>query len=156
VIFRLITLRHTQQSVGLLWTRDRPVAETSTWQCKHCKRQTSVPSVGFEPTIPAIARPQTYALARPANGIGLSIYYITQLCSIKTTVFSHMHSRVTVVYKKLHAWLSNSLRLILVILPSTPLSNNLSYTTNFFRPHSWGAHFFISYTCLTQLNHLKM
>jgi hypothetical protein len=28
--FHLITLRHTPQSVGLLWTRDRPVAETST------------------------------------------------------------------------------------------------------------------------------
>jgi hypothetical protein len=35
VYFRLITLRHTPQSVGLLWTRDRPVAETSTWQRKH-------------------------------------------------------------------------------------------------------------------------
>jgi hypothetical protein len=30
VYFYLITLRHTPQSVGLLWTRDRPVAETST------------------------------------------------------------------------------------------------------------------------------
>jgi hypothetical protein len=30
LIFHLITLRHTPQSVGLLWTRDRPVAETST------------------------------------------------------------------------------------------------------------------------------
>jgi hypothetical protein len=29
VYFHLITLRHTPQSVGLLWTRDRPVAETS-------------------------------------------------------------------------------------------------------------------------------
>jgi hypothetical protein len=28
--FHLITLRHTPQLVGLLWTRDRPVAETST------------------------------------------------------------------------------------------------------------------------------
>jgi hypothetical protein len=28
--FHLITLKHTSQSVGLLWTRDRPVAETST------------------------------------------------------------------------------------------------------------------------------
>jgi hypothetical protein len=27
--FHLITLKHTPQSVGLLWTRDRPVAETS-------------------------------------------------------------------------------------------------------------------------------
>jgi hypothetical protein len=30
VHLHLITLRHTPQSVGLLWTRDRPVAETST------------------------------------------------------------------------------------------------------------------------------
>jgi hypothetical protein len=30
VYFHLITLRHTPQSVGLLWTTDRPVAETST------------------------------------------------------------------------------------------------------------------------------
>jgi hypothetical protein len=30
VYFHLITLRHTLQSVGLLWTRDRPVTETST------------------------------------------------------------------------------------------------------------------------------
>jgi hypothetical protein len=30
VYFHLITLRHTPQSVGLLWTRDRPVAETTT------------------------------------------------------------------------------------------------------------------------------
>jgi hypothetical protein len=29
VYFHLITLRHTPQSVGFLWTRDRPVAETS-------------------------------------------------------------------------------------------------------------------------------
>jgi hypothetical protein len=30
-----ITLRHTPQSVGLLWTSDQPDAETSTWQQKH-------------------------------------------------------------------------------------------------------------------------
>jgi hypothetical protein len=30
VYFHLIAFRHTPQSVGLLWTRDRPVAETST------------------------------------------------------------------------------------------------------------------------------
>jgi hypothetical protein len=30
VHFHLITLRHTPQSVGFLWTRDRPVVETST------------------------------------------------------------------------------------------------------------------------------
>jgi hypothetical protein len=29
---------HTPHSLRLLWTRDRPVAETSTWQHKHCTR----------------------------------------------------------------------------------------------------------------------
>jgi hypothetical protein len=29
-----------------------------------------MPPVGFEPTIPASARPQTYALDRAATGIG--------------------------------------------------------------------------------------
>jgi hypothetical protein len=71
--FHLITLRHTPQSVGLLWTRDRPVAETSDWQHTH-KRQTLMPPVGFEPTIPASARPQTYVLDRAATGIGLKNY----------------------------------------------------------------------------------
>ena len=52
------------QSVGLLWTSDQLVAETSTWQ--HTAQQTSMPPVGFEPTISAGERPQTYALdARP-------------------------------------------------------------------------------------------
>jgi hypothetical protein len=37
VYFHLMTLRHTPQSVGLLWTRDRPVAETSDNK-KHCTR----------------------------------------------------------------------------------------------------------------------
>jgi hypothetical protein len=63
---------HTSQSAGLLWTSDRPVAQTSTSQHKHCTRQTSMPPVGFKPTIPASARPQTYALDRKATGIGLS------------------------------------------------------------------------------------
>jgi hypothetical protein len=34
------------------------------------KRPTSMPPVGFEATIPASARPQTYALDRAATGIG--------------------------------------------------------------------------------------
>jgi hypothetical protein len=34
--FHLITPKHTPQLVGLLWTSDRPVAETSTSQHQHC------------------------------------------------------------------------------------------------------------------------
>jgi hypothetical protein len=45
VYFHLITMRHTPQSVGLLWTRDRPVAEISTWQHKH-SQQTNIHAPG--------------------------------------------------------------------------------------------------------------
>jgi hypothetical protein len=71
--FHSITLKHTPPSVGLLWTSNLPVAETSTWQHKYCTRQTSMCPVRFEPTIPASVRPQTYALDRAATGIGRHI-----------------------------------------------------------------------------------
>ena len=37
-------------------------------------RQTSMPPVGFEPTVSAGERPQTYALDRPATETGIYIY----------------------------------------------------------------------------------
>jgi hypothetical protein len=40
------------------------------------KRKTSMPPVGFEPTIPASARPQTYALDRAATGIDKYCIYL--------------------------------------------------------------------------------
>jgi hypothetical protein len=61
VYLHLITLRHTPQSVGLLWTRDRPVAETSTWQHKNSQETNIHAPSGFEPTIPTSIRPQTCA-----------------------------------------------------------------------------------------------
>jgi hypothetical protein len=45
VYLHLITLRRTPQSVGVLWTRDRPVAETSTWQHKH-SQETNIHAAG--------------------------------------------------------------------------------------------------------------
>jgi hypothetical protein len=122
LIFRGFTITHfldTPQSVGLLWSSDQLVAETSTWQHttlttdRHpCPRwdlffvpvrgfpplihfilfksfrpschftfhatvlttnttQTSMPPVGFQPTIPVSERPQTHALDRTATGIGM-------------------------------------------------------------------------------------
>jgi len=41
-----ITLRHTQHSVGLPWTSDQPVAETSSWKNTH-ERETSALPAGF-------------------------------------------------------------------------------------------------------------
>ena len=61
----------TPKSVGILWTSDQLVAETSTLQ--HTTLTTDknpCPPVGFEPAISAGERPQTYALDRRATGTG--------------------------------------------------------------------------------------
>jgi hypothetical protein len=58
-------------SIGLLWTSDRPVAETSTWQ--HTTQQTDMLPAEFEPATPASEQPQTHALDRAATGIGNSV-----------------------------------------------------------------------------------
>jgi hypothetical protein len=71
-----LTIRHT---VGLLWTSDQPVAETSTCTGQH-NTQTSIPSAGFEPATPITKLPQTYALDGAATGIGLVYVRLTYLC----------------------------------------------------------------------------
>jgi len=58
----------TPHSLGLLWTSDQLVAETSTWQHN---RQTGMPQAGFEPTIPASERPQTHACTGFDRPLGL-------------------------------------------------------------------------------------
>jgi len=45
-------------------------------------RQTSMPLVGFEPTIPAGERPQTYALDRAATGTGQRRCHILKFYSV--------------------------------------------------------------------------
>jgi len=76
-------LDHTQlqrtHPLGLLWARDQLVAVAATYTAhnKH-KRQTSMPSVGFEPAIPAIEGPQTYALDHMATGFSKT--YIIRCC----------------------------------------------------------------------------
>ena len=52
------------QSAGLLWSSDQLIAETLL--------QTSMFPVGFDPTISAGQRPQTYALGRAATGTAVN------------------------------------------------------------------------------------
>ena len=68
------------QSVGLLWTSDRLVAETSASQHNTYYRYPRSP-VGFEPTTSAGQRLQTYALDRAATGIGIFLFYRVQYLS---------------------------------------------------------------------------
>jgi len=61
----------TSQSIRLLWTSDRPDAETCTFTTqKTHKRQTPMTPAGFEPAIPASDRPQNHALERATTAIG--------------------------------------------------------------------------------------
>jgi hypothetical protein len=63
-------MTHTHTSVGLPWTKDRPVAELSTCTTHNIhKRQTATPPAGFETVIQQRERPQTYSLDRAATGI---------------------------------------------------------------------------------------
>jgi hypothetical protein len=70
LLLHLITLSDTHkytQKAGLLWMRDRFVSENTTWQCKRV-----MPPAGCETSIPAVERPQTHALDRPATRINQS------------------------------------------------------------------------------------
>ena len=72
---------HTMtQSVWLLWTSDRPVADTSTRQQTTHYRHTSVSPGGLEQAIPASERPQTVAVDRSATGSGFDFYTIKFSC----------------------------------------------------------------------------
>jgi len=61
----------TQHSVGLFWTKDRPVAETFTGKHTTLTRQKSMPRTRFEPAFPASERKPTHALDRATTGMGL-------------------------------------------------------------------------------------
>jgi hypothetical protein len=71
VFFSLFSLHHKHTTVGSTpldkgsaCRRDLYVTTQTLY-----KRQTSMPLVGFEPIIPASARPQTYALDRAATAV---------------------------------------------------------------------------------------
>ena len=67
------TQTHTETPEGLLWRSDQLVAETSTWQ--HTTLTTDIHApMGFEPTISAGERPQTYPLDRAANETSSNIF----------------------------------------------------------------------------------
>jgi hypothetical protein len=70
------------QLVGLLWTSDQLIAETSTWQHTTLNRHPcpSTP-VGFEPTISAGRPPQTYAFDCLATETGRLICTVIKCLS---------------------------------------------------------------------------
>ena len=65
ITFRHTTLSRTPLEEGSVRRRDLYLTTHNTY-----KRQTSMTPAGFEPTIPARERQQTYTLRRAATGIG--------------------------------------------------------------------------------------
>ena len=63
----------TPQSVGLLWTSDRLVADFYLKTHNTQKRETPITTTGFESAIPASERLQTHALDRAATVIGRAL-----------------------------------------------------------------------------------
>ena len=68
------TMNDTPQSAGLLWTRDRPVAETFNWQRTTPTRDKHSAPAGLEPSTPASDRRKTRALDRSASEISSKSY----------------------------------------------------------------------------------
>jgi hypothetical protein len=66
------------QSVGLLWTSDKHIAEIYICQHTTIKTDKHVP-MGLEPTISAGGRPQIYALDRAGTGTGVNCYWCIKL-----------------------------------------------------------------------------
>ena len=103
-VFSLLRFEYhtqTQHTLGLLWTSDRPVAETSTYNIHIHKRQISMPPARFEPALPASERPQTNALDRAATGI-------SNQCLIVIFASSFIHA---ILYYQLRASLNETLYL---------------------------------------------
>jgi hypothetical protein len=112
-VSRSHTIRHTSTLVGFLWMSDLAVSETATCTTERNKHKirTSMPSVGFETSIPAIMRIQTYALGCTATGIlicskvswnaatrGIVYCVLLRLCVHKSsgdTVWSHACLQMT-------------------------------------------------------------
>jgi hypothetical protein len=65
-------LDHAPQSLELLWTSDKFVAETFTQQHTTLIREKyPLPTAEFERVIPACERPQTHVLDHAATGTGI-------------------------------------------------------------------------------------
>lgn len=72
-------------SVGLLWMRDRPVSDTSTWQ--HTTITIDIYPCHpeeFEPATPSSEPRQTHALHRAATVIGFLFTYLLYLFVVKS------------------------------------------------------------------------
>ena len=71
-----LTHTHTHTHTHPAGHSDQLITKAATYRT-YIRKRTSMPSVGSEPTIPAIEQPQTYAFDGAATTIGCSTYLLT-------------------------------------------------------------------------------
>ena len=92
----LMFLDHTQRRISRQDSAGR-VISSSQRRLPH-NRQTSMPLVGFKPTISAGEWPQTYALDSAATGTGLIL-----MCGVKISVHATLLQNLFVIFWFYHA-----------------------------------------------------
>jgi hypothetical protein len=105
LLFHDVSRSHTttHQSVGLLWTSDQLVAETSTWQHTTLTADRHpCPPVGLEPTTSAGGRPKTYALYRVATICHTKPHFAALLQAIPTLDSNRPEERGSVILRWRH------------------------------------------------------
>jgi len=95
-------LDHTQRRTTVGRTPlDEWSARRRDLYLKTHNRQTFIPPVGFEPTISAGERPQTYALDRAATGTGLSSFDRTKFSVKSVCVYEYtQHVKISKNFRK--------------------------------------------------------
>ena len=90
-------LDHTQRrtTVGRTPLDERSARRRDLYLTAHNthNRQTSMPPVGFEPTVSAVERPQTYALDRTATGTSIIYIYINLCRFFDMNLFAMLSTR---------------------------------------------------------------
>jgi hypothetical protein len=89
-----------------------------------------VPPVGFEPTISAVERPQTYALDRAATGTGCQISNTDRNSQLKkeTKVLSNFGKR-RFYWRLAPAWFRSTRRFLLSPQPRQTVLTAVTYLT---------------------------
>jgi hypothetical protein len=94
-------------------------------------RQTSMPPVGFEPTISAGERPQTYVLDRTATGTGIHVDYVCE-------IFLHI-LRAGCTYQNTLISFGYGPKMLTLLAKSLPFSNIYMeiFAHKIFYPYIW-------------------
>jgi hypothetical protein len=125
-LFRHITLGRTPLDEGPARRRDLYLTEHNTH-----KRQTSMPPVGFEPTILVSERPQTHALDRTATRMGHQHFTRGKKKKKKKKIYIYIYIYITKTLQ-IFTLPMHTKTMIIIITMLTDLSHQILLAANIF------------------------